>query len=140
MRCLTQGHLDTLKEPGIELATFRLKANPLYLLSHMPAIDRSILLAKFHIQAMGGCASVWLRLLGTAPDGTDTEEPLLGTSDQGDIHTSKRVCVCVNETLEHLPLSAGEALQAFSQACQNSSRIKIEKGRYCPVSRGSTPI
>ena len=35
MRCLAQGHLGTEEEPGIQPATFRLPANPLYLLSHM---------------------------------------------------------------------------------------------------------
>ena len=39
VRCLAQGHLDTRRqeEPGIEVATFRLPANPLYLLSNMPS-------------------------------------------------------------------------------------------------------
>ena len=36
VRRLAQGDLDAQEEPGIELATFRLPANPLYLLSHMP--------------------------------------------------------------------------------------------------------
>ena len=36
LRCLAQGHLDTLGDLGIELATFRLPANPIYLLSPMP--------------------------------------------------------------------------------------------------------
>ena len=38
VRYLAQRHLDTRRRPGIELATFRLPANPLYLLSHMQAI------------------------------------------------------------------------------------------------------
>ena len=38
MRGLAQGHLDTLlpEEPGSELATFLLAADPLCLLKHMP--------------------------------------------------------------------------------------------------------
>ena len=42
VRYLAQRHLDTRRRPGIELATFRLPANPLYLLSHMPPDYTSI--------------------------------------------------------------------------------------------------
>ena len=40
--CIAQRHLDTPEvEPGIEPATFRHPANPLYLLSHMPFVYQS---------------------------------------------------------------------------------------------------
>jgi hypothetical protein len=39
-------------EPGIELATFQIPANPLYLLSHMPTYNKSFILLYFLCEFM----------------------------------------------------------------------------------------